>query len=233
MSNLDDIIANCSSQPEAPAPLDKAMQAAFAGGEIVARLNDDQIAPEEFPTIGQLMIGKELRTKLGECTAVEDLEDARERMKRLDSLGAFIVPRYLEPTRYVKIGSEFRIPEDSETLGVCGEPLPDLVAEVAKPHPRMENRVKVLWVDERYLLDLFQGPRQCMAIKIRSPKLPDDARVERVTHDWSRRAIGLLVHSAEFPIVPCGMEAPHFEEPGDLWFEYVEIKSDGSLTRTG
>jgi hypothetical protein len=73
-----------------------------------------------------------------------------------------------------------------------------------------DRRVMRCFVGEHLLLDLFKPLGQCVAVRLNHPQLPDDATVQAVHSDYSRRALCAIVHSREFPIVPAGKEIPVF-----------------------
>jgi hypothetical protein len=78
------------------------------------------------------------------------------------------------------------------------------------------DRVRRVLVSERLIVALFQGPGQCVALRLDHPKLPADARVIGVRHCWDRQAFDVIVHSADFDRVPAGSEIPLFDDAGGL-----------------
>lgn len=74
-----------------------------------------------------------------------------------------------------------------------------------------ERRLKIVFVPERELLHLFQPIGQCVALRLDHPRLPADAKVVRVHHQYDRMALAVVVHSASFPVCPEGQQLEFFE----------------------
>ncbi len=88
-----------------------------------------------------------------------------------------------------------------------------------------ERRWKSVMVSQRLLTSLFQGPGECIGIRLDYPKLPDDARVVAINHDWSRQVFVAIVESASFAPVPAGAQIPLFDDGGcfgELTLRYID-----------
>lgn len=96
-----------------------------------------------------------------------------------------------------------------------------------------ERRLKRVLLPERMLVEMFQGPGQCVGLRLDHPRLPADARVIGIHHDYSRQALVAIVHSREFEIVAAGRELPVFDE--DAWrfanVEYHHVVGDRIVKR--
>lgn len=88
------------------------------------------------------------------------------------------------------------------------------------------DRVKRVYVSEHALLALFSPLGQCVALRLNHPKLPADARVLSVHHDYSRRAICAIVHSAEWPECRRGAELEVFDDPAEVMVEVRYVQGD-------
>lgn len=78
--------------------------------------------------------------------------------------------------------------------------------------PNKQNRVKVLSVDPRILIDLVEWQRNPDGpFHIVMPKgtpIPDDVEVLAVNSDWAKRRIELLLCHPSFDEVPVGCRPP-------------------------
>lgn len=72
--------------------------------------------------------------------------------------------------------------------------------------PAEERRVKILSLNERMLISVFnwwRDPPHFLALPV-TDALPEDCVVIRVAVAWERRCIEALVASAHFPVCPDG-----------------------------
>lgn len=87
-----------------------------------------------------------------------------------------------------------------------------------------DRRLMLVVVSQRLLLELFQGPGQCVALKLDHAQLPEDAKVVAVHSDWNRQALVAVVHSDSFDFVPHGQELPIFNHGayGQISLRYID-----------
>lgn len=84
-----------------------------------------------------------------------------------------------------------------------------------------ERRVKIYCIDERQIVFFFaQANRMndCFFFELPTEhdSMPEDAEVIRVTHDFSRQCLLVMVWSASFDVVGEGEAAPFAAEPARL-----------------
>lgn len=77
---------------------------------------------------------------------------------------------------------------------------------------KSENRVKILSVDPRLLIDLFNWQRNPTSrFTVRAPivePIPKDVEILSVNANWNVRRIDLLICHSSFEQIPLGQEPP-------------------------
>jgi hypothetical protein len=79
-----------------------------------------------------------------------------------------------------------------------------------------KNRVKIISIDERFLIDVlnwWRNPPHYLALPI-TEEMPEDCEVLRVWVNHERRCIEALIYSRSFP--ECGVEMIPQRIPGTL-----------------
>lgn len=92
----------------------------------------------------------------------------------------------------------------------------------------LDRRIKKLWLDQSFILDLFRKSDLPNRIVLPDVKgMPADAKVIDVRYDEFSRAWILLIQSAEFEEVPMGQQAPGFGgDAGVEWRSFPQPRVD-------
>jgi hypothetical protein len=91
------------------------------------------------------------------------------------------------------------------------------------------GRVKIVGMDERLLIDIFnwhRNPPHFLALPVTS-EIPADAKVLRVYTNHERRTIDAVIHSESFPRLAIGSQVPRIE---DCITEFRTIGFDSLVT---